>query len=103
MDLGVRLGWGVGGGYSTPHQAVGGNYIVPGGRYHPPIGDCYIKLEPNLLNFRYYDISWTELDITKINLELSDFQNRCRKLPKGTRIIIKDNHNNINNESKNRK
>ncbi|XP_077975281.1 dynein axonemal heavy chain 8-like [Styela clava] len=31
----------------------------------------------------YYDILWLEVDIDKINQELLDFQNRCRKLPKG--------------------
>ncbi|XP_078399005.1 dynein axonemal heavy chain 8-like [Cetorhinus maximus] len=31
----------------------------------------------------YYDVLWTELDIEKINAELSEFQNRCRRLPKG--------------------
>ncbi|XP_071944819.1 dynein axonemal heavy chain 8-like [Antedon mediterranea] len=31
----------------------------------------------------YYDILWSEVDIEKINGELMDFQNRCRKLPKG--------------------
>ncbi|XP_043531467.1 dynein axonemal heavy chain 8-like [Chiloscyllium plagiosum] len=31
----------------------------------------------------YYDVLWTELDIEKINAELLDFQNRCRRLPKG--------------------
>ncbi|XP_033641432.1 dynein heavy chain 8, axonemal-like [Asterias rubens] len=31
----------------------------------------------------YYDILWTDVDIEKINNELLDFQNRCRKLPKG--------------------
>ncbi|XP_068458453.1 dynein axonemal heavy chain 8-like [Clinocottus analis] len=31
----------------------------------------------------YYDILWTEMDIEKINSELLEFQNRCRKLPKG--------------------
>ncbi|KAI4895809.1 hypothetical protein NFI96_021985 [Prochilodus magdalenae] len=31
----------------------------------------------------YYDILWTKVDIGMINAELSDFQNRCRKLPKG--------------------
>ncbi|XP_046878072.1 dynein axonemal heavy chain 8-like [Hypomesus transpacificus] len=31
----------------------------------------------------YYDILWTEVDIEKINAELLEFQNRCRKLPKG--------------------
>ncbi|XP_072165822.1 dynein axonemal heavy chain 8-like [Diadema setosum] len=31
----------------------------------------------------YYDILWSEVDIDKINQELIDFQNRCRKLPKG--------------------
>ena len=30
----------------------------------------------------YYDIAWSELDTEKINNELLDFQNRCRKLPK---------------------
>ncbi|XP_077985364.1 dynein axonemal heavy chain 8-like [Glandiceps talaboti] len=31
----------------------------------------------------YADILWSEVDIEKINNELLDFQNRCRKLPKG--------------------
>ena len=31
----------------------------------------------------YYEIAWNEVDIEKINAELLDFQNRCRKLPKG--------------------
>ncbi|XP_078614027.1 dynein axonemal heavy chain 5-like isoform X11 [Branchiostoma floridae x Branchiostoma japonicum] len=31
----------------------------------------------------YYDILWSEVDIEKINGELLDFQNKCRKLPKG--------------------
>ncbi|KAK3588115.1 hypothetical protein CHS0354_012172 [Potamilus streckersoni] len=31
----------------------------------------------------YFDIQWTEVDIEKINQELSDMQNRCRRLPKG--------------------
>uniref|UniRef100_A0A8D0G5C6 Dynein axonemal heavy chain 8 n=1 Tax=Sphenodon punctatus TaxID=8508 RepID=A0A8D0G5C6_SPHPU len=31
----------------------------------------------------YYEILWTDVDIEKINTELQDFQNRCRKLPKG--------------------
>ncbi|XP_038654873.1 dynein heavy chain 8, axonemal-like isoform X2 [Scyliorhinus canicula] len=31
----------------------------------------------------YYDVLWSELDIEKINAELLDFQNRCRRLPKG--------------------
>ncbi|XP_078695417.1 dynein axonemal heavy chain 5-like [Branchiostoma floridae x Branchiostoma belcheri] len=31
----------------------------------------------------YYDILWNEVDIEKINGELLDFQNKCRKLPKG--------------------
>ncbi|XP_038654809.1 dynein heavy chain 8, axonemal-like [Scyliorhinus canicula] len=31
----------------------------------------------------YYDVLWTELDIEKINAELLEFQNRCRRLPKG--------------------
>jgi dynein heavy chain len=30
----------------------------------------------------YYDIPWTDVDIEKINQELTDFQNKCRKLPK---------------------
>jgi dynein heavy chain len=31
----------------------------------------------------YYDIAWVEVNIEKINTDLVDFQNRCRKLPKG--------------------
>ncbi|XP_076801600.1 dynein axonemal heavy chain 8-like [Clavelina lepadiformis] len=31
----------------------------------------------------YYDIAWQELDIEKINDELVEFQNKCRKLPRG--------------------
>ena len=31
----------------------------------------------------YYDLLWTEVNIEKINAELLDFQNRCRKLPRG--------------------
>lgn len=31
----------------------------------------------------YYDIPWNEVDIEVINNELMEFQNRCRKLPKG--------------------
>uniref|UniRef100_A0AAV2K4G4 AAA+ ATPase domain-containing protein n=2 Tax=Knipowitschia caucasica TaxID=637954 RepID=A0AAV2K4G4_KNICA len=34
---------------------------------------------------RQPDIPWTNVDIEKINSELLDFQNRCRKLPKGLR------------------
>ena len=30
----------------------------------------------------YYDLLWSEVDIGKINNELLDFQNRCRKLPR---------------------
>ncbi|CAH1798803.1 unnamed protein product, partial [Owenia fusiformis] len=30
----------------------------------------------------YFDIHWAEIDIDQINLELVEFQNRCRKLPK---------------------
>ncbi|CAF0752391.1 unnamed protein product [Didymodactylos carnosus] len=31
----------------------------------------------------YYDIPWVDVDIEKINNDLLDFQDRCRKLPKG--------------------
>ncbi|XP_071768037.1 dynein axonemal heavy chain 8-like [Centroberyx gerrardi] len=31
----------------------------------------------------YYGILWTDVDIDKINAELLEFQNRCRRLPKG--------------------
>ncbi|XP_049782831.1 dynein axonemal heavy chain 5 [Schistocerca cancellata] len=31
----------------------------------------------------YYDIPWVEVNIEEINNELMEFQNRCRKLPKG--------------------
>ncbi|CAL8304972.1 unnamed protein product [Merluccius merluccius] len=31
----------------------------------------------------YYDIRWTDVDVEKINAELQEFQNRCRRLPKG--------------------
>ncbi|CAG7835361.1 unnamed protein product [Allacma fusca] len=31
----------------------------------------------------YYDILWKEVNIEEINNELLEFQNRCRKLPKG--------------------
>ena len=30
----------------------------------------------------YYDLAWVDVDIEKINNDLLDFQNRCRKLPK---------------------
>ncbi|PAA86956.1 hypothetical protein BOX15_Mlig012039g1 [Macrostomum lignano] len=30
----------------------------------------------------YYDIAWTDIDIEAINQQLTEFQNRCRKLPK---------------------
>ena len=30
----------------------------------------------------YYDVLWSEVDTEKINLELLDFQTKCRKLPK---------------------
>ena len=30
----------------------------------------------------YYDVLWAEVDTEKINLELLDFQTKCRKLPK---------------------
>ncbi|XP_018048480.1 PREDICTED: dynein heavy chain 8, axonemal [Atta colombica] len=33
----------------------------------------------------YYDIPWSEIDIESIITELVDFQNKCRKLPKGMR------------------
>ncbi|CAF0809445.1 unnamed protein product [Rotaria sordida] len=33
----------------------------------------------------YYDIAWVDVNIDKINQELSDFQTACRKLPKGLR------------------
>ncbi|XP_039248303.2 dynein axonemal heavy chain 5-like isoform X1 [Styela clava] len=33
----------------------------------------------------YYDILWVEIDIDKINDELLEFQNRCRKLPRALR------------------
>lgn len=31
----------------------------------------------------YFEIQWADVDIDKINAELLDFQNRCRKLPRG--------------------
>ena len=31
----------------------------------------------------YYDITWADLNIEKVNTELTEFLNRCRKLPKG--------------------
>ncbi|XP_072925763.1 dynein axonemal heavy chain 5-like [Hemitrygon akajei] len=31
----------------------------------------------------YFDILWTEVNVEKINNELLEFQNRCRKLPRG--------------------
>ncbi|CAG2065499.1 unnamed protein product, partial [Timema podura] len=33
----------------------------------------------------YFEMTWSEVDIDVINEELSDFQLRCRKLPKGMR------------------
>ena len=33
----------------------------------------------------YFDIPWVDVNIDKINQELSDFQTLCRKLPKGLR------------------
>ncbi|CAF0837526.1 unnamed protein product [Adineta steineri] len=33
----------------------------------------------------YFEISWVDVNIDKINQELSDFQTACRKLPKGLR------------------
>ena len=34
----------------------------------------------------YYDIPWGEVNIEEINNELMEFQNRCRKLPKGLKV-----------------
>ena len=31
----------------------------------------------------YYDMLWSEVNIEKINTELAEFQNKCRRLPKG--------------------
>jgi dynein heavy chain len=31
----------------------------------------------------YYDIAWIDVNIEKINTDLNEFQNKCRKLPKG--------------------
>ena len=31
----------------------------------------------------YYDIPWVDVNIEKINGDLVDFGNKCRKLPKG--------------------
>ena len=31
----------------------------------------------------YYEILWSDVNIEEINNELIEFQNRCRKLPKG--------------------
>ena len=31
----------------------------------------------------YYDIPWAEVDTEVINGQLLDFQNKCKKLPKG--------------------
>ena len=33
----------------------------------------------------YYDIAWMDINIEKINQELTDFQIACKKLPKGLR------------------
>lgn len=35
----------------------------------------------------YYDIPWGEVNIEEINNELMEFQNRCRKLPKGLKVF----------------
>lgn len=35
----------------------------------------------------YYSILWTHVDIEKINSELLEFQNRCRKLPKALKDL----------------
>lgn len=34
----------------------------------------------------YYDIPWNDVNIEEINNELMEFQNRCRKLPKGLKV-----------------
>ncbi|KAL4719547.1 hypothetical protein ACJJTC_012982 [Scirpophaga incertulas] len=39
----------------------------------------------------YYDIPWGEVNIEEINNELMEFQNRCRKLPKGY-VMFKFNY-----------
>lgn len=36
----------------------------------------------------YYDIPWGEVNIEEINNELMEFQNRCRKLPKGLKVSL---------------
>lgn len=36
----------------------------------------------------YYDIPWGEVNIEEINNELMEFQNRCRKLPKGLKVSV---------------
>lgn len=36
----------------------------------------------------YYDIPWGEVNIEEINNELMEFQNRCRKLPKGLKVFF---------------
>ena len=33
----------------------------------------------------YYDIAWVDVNVDRINQELSEFQNACRKLPNGLR------------------
>ena len=34
----------------------------------------------------YHNIPWAEVNIEDINNELLEFQNRCRKLPKGLKV-----------------
>lgn len=41
----------------------------------------------------YYDIPWGEVNIEEINNELMEFQNRCRKLPKGLKVSFGTNYN----------
>ena len=60
---------------------------------------CKIKKELNLLQRlyklyndvidsvnNYHNIPWAEVNIEDINNELLEFQNRCRKLPKGLKV-----------------
>jgi dynein heavy chain, axonemal len=36
----------------------------------------------------YYEIPWVDVDIEKINMDLVDFQNKCKKLPKGLKDYL---------------